>query len=893
MPFLESKIIKPCNCIANKNAIFEYTFSTHYGNSKNIKDIDILILLEFKEIQKKMDIFIKLCNYYFKEKKYVIVPALGCTPNGFTSQDTINTYSICKQKNIKKIIEYYKPKTIITTGRAIYSITESKDLFPEHFFIPVNENIQSYELDDCWFYSSEFNCKIFPIPALYQWIENNIKDVYEYKFSIAQFQRTIDASIEILRSERKCQFIYEENPNDFIKKIIDDENIKVLSLDSETAGLNYFVDTLHSLQISIDSIYGHFLEFNKIDKKILKDLFNKKNLVVVMHHAQFDLKMLIRNGILNARCDFDTMLATHLLNENNPNGLKSLAWLYTKLGGYDFKLKQYLKKRKINDFTKLPKDLLLEYSCYDSIVTYRLYEYFTKRFELEDPDLKRNFYQFIMPAVEMIVDVEMTGVQIDIPYLNNYVDILKKQAEEIETEIYNIAGYRFNIKSGKELSKVLRSIKGFQVLLDQNNKPLLAKNGDLLLNKQVLDRYFNESDLPFIKKISEYNHITKEISQLGFSLEAKPQKQVKQTFLFEVDQEVEVEEKGFLASMYKGRLYGGYKLHGTETGRMAGGGGLDSSINWHNMPKIKEFRKMFLPSKGYVMAFADYNAMEVCINSQISGPGVLEELILEKKDMHCYTAVRLMELFDIKTSYEEVFSKTKIDGQEDSFFIKWREDAKINNFQGFYGATAYGLANAFNVSEEIGKKYLQAFYDAYPEVAVYIKNNREFAKKHGYVKTLLGRKRRLPQLTYIGKDSFFNKNNSSFDVGNLLNAAINAPVQGTSGQTTLIAMTNIWKEFKKRNLKSKILINVHDEIIFELLIEELKETCDIIKYWMEYSYYQNVNNNKVKLTVDVKYGEIWKYGYSIDYWENHPEEWEDCIQIIEDRNIKNKEVNCE
>ena len=206
-----------------------------------------------------------------------------------------------------------------------------------------------------------------------------------------------------------------------------------------------------------------------------------------------------------------------------------------------------------------------------------------------------------------------------------------------------------------------------------------------------------------------------------------------------------------------------------------------------------------------------------------------------------------------------------------------------------YGATKYGLANMFNVSNEEGEKFLNAYYISYPEVKKYIEEYRLHAKKYGYVKTLLGRKRRLPELTYIGKDSFKNKKYSTFTVDNLLNAAINAPVQGTSGQTTLIAMTNIYKAFKENNMKSKMLINVHDEVVFDIPLDELCESCKIIEYYMTYPYYLNVDNNKVKLSAEVKFGEVWKYGKTKQYWESHLDEWNICKNNIKERNKKLEE----
>lgn len=887
LDFLKKKIISTsCNCSIRKNAIFYDTFKYPFSNTKESK-VDILILLEFQETEHRTNSLKNAFFSNFKDYTFAVIPALGCTPKNFKlDSDTISMYTQCKKENIKKLIEQYSPKVIITSGRSLYTITESKDLKPYHFFVPIGGALQEYQKDDTWIYSSEFNCKVFSIPPIYQYIDykGTFKDVYETKFFFEQLNRTKEVLKE--RKERKSELklLYEKEPNNLIQSYLNNTNKQIIAIDTETSGLNYFEDELYSIQFSNDGVTGSFCVFQSINKELLNELFSKKDIIFVFHHAQFDLKMLKSNGIYNARCDFDTMLASHSLNENSPNGLKSLTWLYTIYGGYELKLQEYFKKYKIDNFLQAPQQILLEYACMDVIITRQLYDYFVKRFELDDISVKENFYNFVMPAVEMITDIEMTGVQIDFNYLKEYVNKLKQKVNEIENNIYKIAGKSFNLKSSKELTEVLKKIPEFKILKDDKGKELLTKNGDLVLNKEVLERYVKEQDHEFLKQIIEYNHITKEISQFGYSI--KKEKKNNKKKLFEVEEEID-NEKGFLASIYNGRLYGGYKLHGTETGRMSGGGGLGSTINWQNMPKTPEFRKIFLAPEGYVIAYSDYDGMEVSIYSQIAGKGPLENVILSGKDPHCYTCISLFKLLENKNiSYEEIFSKTKIEGQEDKHFKQMRTNSKTLNFQGLYGATKYGLANSFGVEIEAGEKYLNAFYQSYPEIEKYIKYNRSFAQKNGYVKTLLGRKRRLPELTYIGEDSYKNKD-SFFNLGNLMNAALNAPVQGTSGQTTLIAMTNIWKEFKKKNVKTRIIINVHDEIVFELYIPEIQETEKIIKYWMEYPYYKNIAGNEVKLTAGLEYGEIWKYAHSTKYWNEHKEEFEIVKNNINERNQKN------
>ncbi|MDD5651143.1 MAG: DNA polymerase, partial [Candidatus Nanoarchaeia archaeon] len=579
--FFQKKEMPSCNCPARKNAIFQDTYKEIIQNRPQ-QDVDILILLEHKETSVRFEPFKKICFNILSQYSFALVPALGCTPSGFSSSDTVHTYSKCKEFHIDKIIKQLKPKVIITTGRALYTITESKLLKYNNFFIPVNGSEQLYQLDDAFIYSSEYNCNIFPIPPLYQWIKDNeVLDVYEYKFSIQQIKRAIDNLKEKVRRIQKCKFYEELNPNEFLNNLINNKDIKKISIDTETTGLNWIKDKIYSIQFSFNFYEGHFCLFDKIDKNLLIELFKRKDIIWTYQNPQYDIKMLKQAGIFNARCDFDTMTAAHILNENSPNGLKSLAWLYTNYGGYENKLNQYLKKFKLQDFTKLPKELLLEYACMDSILTYQVQEYFEKRFELEDSFVKDNYYNYIIPAIKMIIDVEMTGVQVDMNYMVEYSNQLKEKAKEIENSIYNIAGKQVNINSSKQLSEVFRSIPNFTPLLDDKENELLTKNKDLVLNKETLERYATEKGYDFAKLIVEYNHITKEISQFG--VQENKIKEIKENQLsfnfFDKENNIEENEEhsGFMGSIYNNVLYGGYKLHGTETGRMSGGGGLDSS----------------------------------------------------------------------------------------------------------------------------------------------------------------------------------------------------------------------------------------------------------------------------------------------------------------------------
>lgn len=862
------KQIIECSCSAKKklyknNEQYKNTFKEVYSNTTS-KEVDILILLELKETHPRIDPFLKFIEEILAEKyKYVIIHSLGCTPEDFMTSDIVSNYITCKNINIKKIISQYTFKSIITIGRALYTITENKFLRPEHFFIPIN-NEYTFQLDDTFMYSQEFNCNVYPLPPLYQWIENfNIKDCYEYKFSLQQIKRAIK-NISIRKNRNiNIDFEYIENPNDFLLHCINDSNIQEIAIDTETTGLNFIKDKIFSISLSFEKYKGYFLKFDDIDINNLISLFNTSK-KIIMHHAQFDLKMLIMSGVKNARCDFDTMLASHLLNENSPNGLKPLSWIYTMYGGYDIKLQKYMKNDTISNFSNLPKSILLEYACYDSCITFQLYKYFEQRFKEEEYYLLENFNNFIMPSVKMITDIELNGVEIDFKYYTEYNNILIEKSKKLEEEIYRIIGKKININSNKELSKILLDIPGFEIILDDNGEEILTKNNTLKLDKDSLQRYSDEKNIKIAELIIEYKHLIKEISQLGLKDKTK--------------------KKGFFASIHNNKLYGGYKLHGTDTGRASGGGGLDSTINFQNMPKTKEFRKLFLCPKDYVIGYADYEGMEVSIASQIAGKGALEQFILEGKDPHSNMGAKIYKYFyNEEIDYNSFYKKAKI--EKDEKYIQIRDKGKGTYFQCIYGATNFGISKELNVTIDEADILINVFKETYPEIDRYIQSNREFAKKYGYVKTLLGRKRRLPELTYIGKDSF--RNRSSFSVNNLLNAAINAPIQGTSGQTTIIAMYYIWKEFKEKNLKSKIVINVHDEIVFYLHKDELELANKIIKYWMEFPYYKNNENNKVKLKAELELGEIWKFGEKYEYYINNKNELNKLIKINNKRNLEN------
>lgn len=877
--FSKKQASAACLCPAHKNFLYEFTYDEIITNRENENDeVEIVILLEHKEFAGVTKLFTKFVNYYLKGKKYAIIPALGCTPKGFTSSDTIQTYKKCKQFHIKQRLEKLNPKVIITTGRAIYHITESKEVQYQHFY--------SLHEDDRWFYSPEYSCRVYPIPALYLFINNrknenaaSILDNYELNFTKEQFSRAIDSLTLPKKRKPILKYINVENTTKFFTDLENNEEIEFVSVDSETTGKNYWKDRIINITIAFNGYEGYFLDFNKIDKQLMNRVLSKKKLI--FQNGKFDLKFFRANGILDLQCYFDTMIAGYALNENSKNSLKFFAWVYTEYGGYENELRNYLKALNTRDFSAIPIDILMKYACTDAIITYLIFKYFENRL-LEEPEVRKNFYEIMIPGVNMLTEVEMHGIKINQQHLYNYNLKLFNNVEKIDKKLTEYFGKQFNFNSTKQLSEELLK-KGVEPLLDDKGKPLVSKTGDLLLNKTTLPMYAKNGN-EAAQLLIDRNHYAKEISQLSLKQYYKDNienlNQPKQKNIFDifainiVDEENEENEiknedydpiddfdideisttvnRGLLSSVYNGRLFGEFSVSGTETGRLSSSGGLVGTVNLQNFPKTLDFRKLFMPEDGFIFAEVDYVAMEVSILSQISGPGPLEKVILQGIDPHCYTGVAIYNATYNKTmTYEEFFSLAKI--QEVKEFKEFRNLGKTCNFQFAYGATEFGIAQYLSIPVDKGKMLLETYRATYPEVAKYMETYRDNAKKYGYVDTLLGKRKRFPQLMYIGKDTKLH------DINNMLNGAINAPIQGTSGQSTYTSMVHIHKEFKKNKMKSRVLANVHDSILFELHLNEKSEAMDIITKWMTYQFYENFNGNTVKLSVDPKISSIWGF----------------------------------
>jgi len=947
----QNKQIKLCDCeLRNSNSLFTDTYNEFYGQAES--GVDLLFILEHKEnewmIKEFLDEIIKQCKR--NSKTYAVIYALNCTQKNYTTNDTLRPFVECKKQHVKKKIDFYKPKVILTVGKSIYTIVESKDFMVAEDKDNNNRGSHFYteREDDFWIYSSEFNCRVYPVAPLYLFAGF---DNYEKKHFKEQITRSIKA-LDI-RQGRKTELTYEklnkEQASNYLTLTSNNLGVKIISIDTETDGFDFINGKLNNITIctNLEPFKGYFIYWKDIDKHLLIKLFERKDIVFVFQNFNFDGKWLISNGIFNSRCDFDTMIASAHCNENNPNGLKPMTWLHTVWGGYEKELNDYIENNDIKSYADIPERILIKYASYDAIITLHLYYYLKERLKQEGEHCESCFYDIRMKAVPMLVEVSMRGLPFNINYCYSYADKLRKEARLIEEEIYSIAKMEFNLSSKKQLTEVFKSIEGFQPLHDKYGKEQYTKTGDLILNKETLGLYAEM--YPFAKKIVDYNHIKKEISQLGFSKQDEIDNKesnnsvslFKNKFIqkneddldlneddFTYDDQVEdtekgeLKEKGLLGSVHNNRLYGGYNLIGTKSGRMSSSGGLRSSVNFQNFSKKIEFRKLFVPNDGFVIMEADYKTLEVNVCSQLAGSGALERVLLDRMDMHSFTATTAISIMDEKTllqffNKEELSSifhkqedgKYKIDYNDfvkyatDETLVKknfsdFRKHAKFVNFSSLYNTTRFGIARLLNVELDVAQQFLDAFYNSYPEVKKLIESSIKEAKEKGFLQTPLGLKRRFNKMTY-SKVSIENasmeerlkrtsKNLYSIMQGQY-NTSTNFRVQSLAGMTTIISMIEIEKIFKEREFKSVIIANVHDSIVFECCVEEINEVIKIVNRVMTKKRWENVGGNKVELQVDFQLSATWGFGKSWDYWKNHLTEWEDELKYIKDQNLVNRE----
>ncbi len=584
--------------------------------------------------------------------------------------------------------------------------------------------------------------------------------------------------LDIKKEEVKEEKKEEKQDIKIIKNIKDLKLNKNYSIYLENYGYNYHSDTPIGLAI-YDGENSYYVPFDLVidnPEIILENSYEKYT---------YDLKKLLvtlkyRNLTIN-NCNYDAMIAAYLLNMNIKDDISYLM----KNNGIDV----MFYEEEFGTLAKLhmpDENIIIENACKKAKFIYDTREEYLEKLKSEDEEYLFNSIE--MPLVEVLADMEYTGINVDCDYLRKMGEEIKEKLSSLEKEIHELAGVEFNIMSPKQLGEVLFINMGLPY-------PKKIKDNSYSTSKEILDKLVPYS--PIIDKILDYRTLSKLYNNYVVGL---------------ID---EVKSDGKIHTIFNQTL--------TRTGRLS-----SSEPNLQNIPARLEYgkliRKAFYPEKDSIILSSDYSQIELRVFASISNATNLIEAFKEGKDIHAKTA---SDIFGVPL--EEVTKDQ-------------RRQAKAVNFGILYGISSFGLSEDLNIDVYKAKKFIDDYLKTYPRISEYMKETIEEAHRNGYVKTLMNRKRVIEELN--------NKNYMIKSSGERM--ALNTPIQGTSADILKKAMVEIYEEFNKRNLKSKMLIQVHDELVFNVLKDEEETVEKIVKDIMENTY-----KLSVPLEVDINKGSDW------------------------------------
>jgi len=516
---------------------------------------------------------------------------------------------------------------------------------------------------------------------------------------------------------------------------------------------------------------------------VLLQLFEDGNISKIGHDLKSDILLLTGEGISVNGTLLDTMVASYLINPNRADhGLEEVAL-------------EYLSKRKKtitellgnrDSFENVTLEEAASYTSEHVVLTLELREVLFEK--LREEELEKIYFDIEMPLIHVLADMERSGVKIDVERLRDISRELERELDGFQRRIYFLAGEEFNINSPKQLSKILFENLGFQ----PKKKTKTGYSTEL----SVLEELAASHELP--REVLNYRSLSK----------------LKTTY---------VDVLPGLVNPRTGRVHTSFNQTATATGRLS-----SSEPNLQNIPVRGEWgrriREAFVAEEGSILLSADYSQIELRILAHLSQDEGLLEAFRDDLDIHSLTA---SELFGIPSN------KVTPD---------MRRIAKTVNFGVIYGISPFGLSEALSIPREDAKKYIEQYFEKHPGVEGYIVETLEGAKKRGYVTTLFGRKRAIPELR--------SQNPNKRQQGERF--AVNSPVQGTAADIIKIAMINIWKHFNERKFRARMILQVHDELLFELPKEELEVVLDMVKKEME-----GAAELSVPVKVDIGYGRAW------------------------------------
>ncbi|NPA10268.1 MAG: DNA polymerase I [Chlorobi bacterium] len=569
---------------------------------------------------------------------------------------------------------------------------------------------------------------------------------------------------------------------------------KVVCFDTETTSLNELEAELVGMSFSYKKGLAYYVPLSEDQGEVLQTLeifrpfFEKEDLVKVAHNLKFDYKILKRYNITVKGAMFDTMIAHYLLNPDGRHGMDYLSEVYLNYKPVSIETIIGKKGKKQGSFRDADLRTQTDYAAEDADVTFQLYELFAP--QLKKENLEDLFFSIEMPLMEVLAKMELEGISLDEKWLAQESIDLENDLRQLESKIFEISGEEFNMNSPKQLGEILFE----KMQLDPKAKK--TKTGQYATSEDVLQKLSSKHEI--IKHILEYRTYQK----------------LKSTYVDALPSQIEKSDN---------RVHTNFSQTTAATGRLA-----SVNPNLQNIPirtlRGQQIRGAFVSAEGKKIISADYSQIELRLIAEISGEDNMIKAFQNGEDIHASTAAKLFNI-----PLEEV-SKTQ------------RSQAKTVNFGIIYGQGAFALAEQTGLSRTEAKQMIEAYFETYPKLKEYMAEQVRKAREVGYVETLLGRKRHLKDI-----------NSNNFVVrGHAERNAVNAPVQGSAADVVKMAMIKIQKELEKEKLQTKMLLQVHDELIFEAPIDEVEVAKNIIKMEME-----NAVETQVPLLVEVGVGNNW------------------------------------
>ena len=569
---------------------------------------------------------------------------------------------------------------------------------------------------------------------------------------------------------------------------------QILCLDTETTSINPIDAELVGLSFSVEEGKAFYVAIPAERKKaerivnIFKPLYESSKILKIGQNIKYDMEVLMNYGVRLAAPMFDTMLAHYVLQPEQKHNMDILA--ETLLNYQTIHIDELIgpKGKSQKNMRDISPADICDYAAEDADITLRLYNVLKPR--LKEADVEDLFYNIEMPLVPVLAEMEMNGVLLDTNALAETSKVFTDRMTQIEKNIYELAGHQFNIASPKQVGEVLF---GEMKIVD---KPKKTKTGQYVTSEEVLQQL--RSKAPIVDHILEHRGLKK---LLGTYVDALPK----------------------LINPHTGHIHTSFNQAVTATGRLS-----SSDPNLQNIPVRgedgKEIRKCFIPEPGCLFFSADYSQIELRVMAHLSGDKNMIEAFREGYDIHAATAARI---------YKEDINEVTRDQ---------RTKAKRANFGIIYGITVFGLAERLEISRDEAKQLIDGYFETFPQVHDYMEKAKQLAREHGYAETFFHRRRYLPDITS------HNATVRNFAERN----AINAPIQGSAADIIKIAMIRIYERFRREGIKSKMILQVHDELNFSVLPEEKEQVEKIVLEEM-----QNAYPLHVPLVADSGWGNNW------------------------------------